>query len=410
MRLIVVQIITWVGAFLGGLTLLIVVNKAIREAGEALARRRRGILEPRIFEYAGATAGRAIQSYLPQPLRRGDRRLAGTILLELARVVKGETRDRVTAAFEALGAVQEAIRSLRSRRWWKRAEAAERIGLMRSQAAVEPLIGLMGDEVGEVRMRAARALGLIRGTTSVRTLVQALADPSRWSAIRVAEILISVGAEAVDELMRAWNNLPRHARISALDVLGRIRSLKARDLMTRSLSDADADIRARAAHGLGLIGDPDAAGALMKALRDPNWPVRAMAAKALGRLGDAAAIPALSEALKDREWWVRANAGEALRLLGPAGVEALVRMLDADDTYARHQAIAQLEEGRIIDQYVVDLVSPDPGRRDAAMAIIEKIIAQQRVGTLTRQAVENVQEGVRRALMTVLKRPVQGGS
>ena len=409
MRAIVVQIIAWVGSVLAGLTLLIVVNKAAREARERLARRRRTVLEPAIFAYAGAIDGRSIQAHLPQPLRRGDRRLAETILLEMARVVKGGTRDRLTAAFEALGSVREAIRDLRSRRWWKRADAAERLGLMRSRSAVEPLVALMGDDSGEVRMRAARALGLIRGSTSVRPLVQALADPSRWSAIRVAEILINVGAEAVGEVLAVWDNLPRHARISALDVLGRIRSLDARDLMTRCLDDPDADLRARAAHGLGLVGDPQAAGPLLRALQDREWPVRAMAAKALGRLGDAAAIPALCDALRDRQWWVRANAGEALRRLGPAGLDALVKMLDADDTYARHQAIAQLEEGRIIDQYVLDLVAPDPARRGAAMAIIEKIIAQERTGHLTQQAVENVQEGVRRALMTVLKRPVEGG-
>lgn len=410
MRSIVVHIIVWVGSILGALTLLIIVNKALREAREALARRRRAVLEPLVFQYAGATGGRAVQTHLPQPLKRGDRRLAETILLEMARVVKGETRDRITAAFEALGSVDEEIRGLRSRRWWRRAEAAERLGLMRGRAAVEPLVALMGDEIGEVRMRAARALGFIRGSTSVRPLVQALADPSRWSAIRVAEILINVGAEAVDELLSAWDNLPRHARVSALDVLGRVRSLKARDLMTRCLADADADIRARAAHGLGLIGDPQAAGAVLRALRDPEWPVRAMAAKALGRLGDNRAIPDLCEALKDRQWWVRANAGEALRSLGPAGLEALVRVLDSDDAYARHQAIAQLEEGRIIDQYVLDLVSPDPARRNAAMAFIEKVIAQQRLGHLTQHAIENAQEGIRRALMTILKRPVEGGS
>jgi HEAT repeat protein len=325
-------------------------------------------------------------------------------------VVKGETRDRITAAFEALGSVGEAIRGLRSRRWWRRAEAAERLGLMRSRAAVEPLVALMGDEVGEVRMRAARALGLIRGTTSVRPLVQALADPSRWSAIRVAEILINVGAEAVDELLAAWDGLPRQARVSALDVLGRIRSHKAVDLMTRCLADADPDVRARAAHGLGLIGDPQAAEALLGALRDAEWPVRAMAAKALGRLGDPRAVPALCDALRDRQWWVRANAGEALRRLGPPGLDALVRMVDADDAFARHQAIEQLEEGRIIDQYVADLVSPDPGRREAAMAFVEKVIAQQRLGHLTQQAIGNAQEGIRRAVMAILRRPVGSGS
>jgi HEAT repeat protein len=260
----------------------------------------------------------------------------------------------------------------------------------------------MNDEVGEVRIRAARALGIIRGQPSVRPLVRALADPSRWSAIRVAAILINVGAEAVDEVLAAYEDLPHRARLSALDILGRIRSLRASPLMRRSLSDPHPDIRSRAAHAMGLIGDPTQTDELIRALADPEWPVRAMAAKALGRLGASRAIPGLCEAMKDGQWWVRANAGEALRHLGPEGRDALIGMLDADDTYARHQALAQLEEGRILDEIVADLGARERIRREAALHCVQKIIAMERVDHLSQQALENTQESVRRTLSGVL--------
>jgi len=404
---ILIRLIAGTGALLGGLTLLIAFNKASREA---LDRRRRALLEPVIYEYANASGHRAIHDYLPKPLSRRDRRLAEAVLLDAASVVKGESRDRITAAFEALGSVRHSILHLRSQRWWKRAEAAERLGLMRSRAAVEPLVAAMNDPVGEVRIRAARALGIIRGSASIRPLVLALTDPSRWSAIRVAEILIGTGAEAVEELLAAYDSLPHHARISALDVLGRIRSLKAAGLIRKALKDPSPDIRARAANALGHVGDPGFAADLTDTLRDPEWPVRAMAAKALGRVGGRSAIAALCEAIKDRQWWVRSNAAEALRLLGPAGRDALVRMLDADDTYARHQAVAQLEEGRIIDEYLADLASADPARRESAIGFVEKIIRLERVDHLTQQAIDHAQEGVRLALLKILQRPPQGAS
>ena len=407
---ILIRLIAATGGVLLGLTVAIAINKAAREVREALDRRRRALLEPAVFQYAGATGHRSVHDYLPKPLSRRDRRLVEAILLDAARLVKGEARDRVTAAFEALGSVRESILRLKSRRWWARAEAAERLGLMGSRTAIEPLAGRLNDTVSEVRIRAARALGIIRGSTSIRPLVAALADPSRWSAIRMAEILINVGAEAVDELLAAYEALPQHARVSALDILGRIRTPRAAGLLVRCLEDPNRDIRARAAHALGLIGDPAFAGVLLRALRDSEWPVRAMAAKALGRVGGAAAIAPLCEALRDRQWWVRANAGEALRRLGPIGREALIRMLDADDTYARHQAVAQLQEGRILDEYIADLVSGDPARRSAAIGFVEKIISLDRVDHLTQEAIENTQEGVRSALLTILKRPVQGPS
>ncbi len=399
-----------IAGLLGGLTLLIVGNKGWRETRERLNRRRRTVLEPDIFKYIGGKGPEPIRGHMPRPRTRRDLRLTEEILLDASRLVKGGASARITGAFESLGSVSDAVRALGSRRWWKRAEAAEHLGLMRSKQAVESLAVAMNDPISEVRIRSARALGLIRGSTSIRPLVGALADPSRWSAIRVAEILISVGAEAVDELLRAYDTLPHHAKISTLDVLGRIRSHRGADLMRRSVRDAHPDIRARAAHAMGLIGDPGFVDDLVTALGDPEWAVRAMAAKALGRIGGGKAVPRLCEAITDRQWWVRANAGEALRGLGPAGREALIKMLDADDTYARHQAVTQLQEGRIIDEYIADLASPDPGKRAAAISFVEKIISLERVDHLTHEAIEHTQEGVRRTLLDILGQSPKGAS
>jgi len=441
MRTIVLQLIVGTAGLLLFLIAVIIVNKAMREVRESVESRRRAAFEPALAVYLGSADSRSILSYLPRRLGRRDRRIVETLLAEAAAagaqretaigrrvaaiadrrlvaavggnnaiaapaaaVVRDEARGRATAAFEALGSVDRALGDLDSHRWWRRAEAAERLGVMRCPRAADRLVRLMGDDVGEVRMRAAAALGLIRGATSIRPLVAALSDPSRWSAIRVAEILVGVGHEAVDELLPAWDNLPRHARLSALDILARLRTPRARDLMRRCLSDPSADIRARAAHGLGLIGDIGSVDALQEGLGDGAWPVRAMAAKALGRVGSPVAVPALARALEDREWWVRANAGEALRHLGDAGREALVGMLDASDPYARHQAVAQLEEGGVLDGWIADLGSPDEARRGSALRAIEKIIALGRTDHLAHQAASIAEEGVRRFLTEALRR------
>jgi HEAT repeat protein len=407
---VLVGLIYGVAGTLLGLALLIVINKAWRELHETVDRRRRTALEPAVFEYARNGSGRTIRDVLPKPLSPRDGRRVQAILMDAARLVKGDARDRITTAFEELGCVQQCVRALRSRRWWGRAEAAEKLGLMRSAAAVEPLAAAMDDPIAEVRIRAAHALGVIRGRTSVRPLVRALADPNRWSAIRLAEILIGVGAEAVDELLTEFDGLPLHARLLALEVFGRVRTQKASGLLRRCLEDSQPDLRARAAHAMGLIGDPAFTADLNEALGDDAWSVRAMAAKALGRIGQPDAIPRLCEALADRQWWVRTNAGEALRALGPPGREALIRMLETDDVYARHQAVAQLEEGGIIDEYVADLVSTDPRKREAAVRFVERVISLQRVDRLTQQAIEHTQESVRQALMRILGQAPQEAS
>jgi HEAT repeat protein len=409
-REILLVVITGTVSVLAALTLLIVFNKAWREAREALDRRRRVTLEPEVFRYAGAIDTRALREYLPLPLSTRDRRIVEAILLDLGGIVKGDSRVRVTAACETLGFVDTAIAGLKSRRWWKRAESAERLGAMRSGQAVDALVEAMNDPSSEVRIRAARALGLIRGRASIRSIVQALADPSRWSAIRLAEILIGAGEEAVDELLAAFDGLPQAARVSALDVLGRIRTPRSADLLRRSLRDSSPDCRARAAHAMGLIGDPAFVADLSAVLGDESWAVRAMAAKALGRIGAAAAVPRLAGLMSDREWWVRSNAGDALRTMGAPGREALIRTLEDPDPYARHQAVAQLEEGGLIDEHVADLGSPDAARREAAIQFVRKVISAQRVDRLSQQAVEHTQESVRRALLGILKRAPEGTS
>lgn len=397
-------------AVLGSLTFVIVANKAWREAREAIARRRRAVLEPEIFRYAGATDTKSIRDYLRLPLSPSDRALVDAILIDVAGILKGASRERITAAAEALGLTNDAIDGLRSRAWWRRAEAAEKLGVIGTKQAVDPLVAALDDPAGEVRLRAARALGLIRGQTSIRPLVQALADPSRWSAIRLAEILIGAGEEAVDQLLATYDALPSHARVSALDILGRIRTPRAAALLRRAIADEVPDVRARAAHAMGLLGDASFEPLLVQALGDDAWAVRAMSAKALGRIKAVGAIRALAGRLADREWWVRSNAGDALRALGPEGREALLLALDATDNYARHQALAQLQEGGVVDDFIGDLASDDPARRATASRFIEKVAALGRVRRLSDQAVTHAQEGVRRSLLDILKKAPGGAS
>jgi hypothetical protein len=107
---------------------------------------------------------------------------------------------------------------------------------------------------------------------------------------------------------------------------------------------------------------------------------------------------------------VRSNAGDALRSLGTPGREALIRTLEDPDVYARHQAVAQLEEGGIIDEYVSDLGAGEPAKREAAIQFIRKVINAQRIDRLSHQAVEHTQDSVRRTLLNILKPEPHGGA
>ena len=95
--------------------------------------------------------------------------------------------------------------------------------------------------------------------------------------------------------------------------------------------------------------------------------------------------------------------------MGNAGLEALTDMLSSDDPYARHMAVAQLEEGRVIDQFVAELTSTDATARAAAIRFIDKVTAAARIDERTRQAATSAQEGVRQALSHILRAPAPPG-
>jgi HEAT repeat protein len=324
------------------------------------------------------------------------------VLLDHAQRVRGVERERLGRAIDELGYVDRYLGGLESRRWWRRADSAERLGIAGAVRATQRLARSLSDPEPEVRIRAAKALGAVGGKAAITPLVHALAEPNRWSTIRIADILAGMRQEVVDELVAGFGGMNMHAKLAALDILGRVRSLSVVGWLRQRLEDRESDVRARAAHALGAIGDPDCGAVLVKGLSDAEWPVRAMAAKALGRIRHLAAIPALCGALRDKVWWVRANAAEALRLMGPKGDEALDRMLDDRDVYARHQAVLMLEESGVLDRQVDLLSRPQGPEREAAESLIRRFVRVGQMGRLRELLETHPDSRVREALAGIL--------
>ena len=127
------MLVLWsLGGTLVFLSLSIVVNKAMREYRESKADHLRAELEPTILAYVNGQ-GERLAPQLPH-LNAFGRRVVEGILLDNARFLKGFSKERITRACEELGFVSEKIRQLGSPRWWKRSEAAEKLGMMMSPA------------------------------------------------------------------------------------------------------------------------------------------------------------------------------------------------------------------------------------------------------------------------------------
>ena len=392
-------VLTIGGVFIG-LSTLIVVNKAYRESVEAYRRSRRRALEPLVLSYAHGDGSSSVADL--GEITRRDRPVLEEILLDHVQRVRGVEHERLSAALDELGFTDASIARLRGKRWWQRAEAAEKLGLARAARAVPWLAAALADEVSEVRMRAAKALGGVGGAAPVRDLIQALDQPNRWSTIRIADILTGMGREVIEDLVAVFPRLTPAGKLAALDIVGRIRPLHVVPWLLGRVRDPHLDVRARACHALGCIGDPEVTPAMLAALEDAEWPVRAMAAKALGRINNPEAIPALRLALRDSEWWVRSNAAHALRAMGSRGLDALEEALDDPDRFARHQAILMLQEAGVVDGHAEGLTLANDEGRSTAERFLRRLIASGQTEHLNALAAEHPHGEVRRALRAIL--------
>lgn len=187
----------------------------------------------------------------------------------------------------------------------------------------------------EVRLEAVRALGQMGpgSRRAVPDLAAALKDPNDTVRLNAALALYKVGPEAVealDELIDALKDPHPQVRMNsalALTQLGPACAPFIPSMLDAYQNDENGShvapfhhsVRQQLGRALGRIGPPakSAVPVLTASLSDGDAGVRATAAFALGRIGPdaASAIPSLELCLNDDEQVVRDSAKTALTLL-----------------------------------------------------------------------------------------------
>lgn len=295
-------------------------------------------------------------------LRRLDRDLT-PLLVERIRYLRGSSRDQMLDLVRELGLVERNQAALRSRRRWRRARAAERLGHFGGAQQVADLGVLVTDTDETVRAVAARALAQLGTPEAVEILVRTLDDPSELTRLRIAENLDRLGDQAVPQLIAHVEKSLVHdvdtgekGLLAVLSVLGGTRSYRARPVLRETIEVAQSvGVRAGAVWALGRCGGPNDVRLLTTCSRDQHGEVRQQAARALRSVGDTSGIPALEELMRDEVWTVRAEAGEALARMGLFGEDALVKFVGSRDAHVRDQAVTALEASGATARLVQDV-------------------------------------------------------
>ncbi|MFC2003844.1 HEAT repeat domain-containing protein [Chloroflexota bacterium] len=287
------------------------------------------------------------------PLARGlrpfDRGLIEETLLQQADELKGEERTTMTAVFERLDYVTEEINNLSSSRWWRRRDAAIKLGIMQSEKASPTLIQAIADPNEEVRLAAVRALGQMRDLESITTLLNILEKRADWTSGRILEILIGLG-DLIKKPVLPWLTSTTNPRVKLLlvQLCGLMRWSEVIPLLIPLLEDRNTEIRVSAAQAIGNIGgDITTAEHLVSMLIDENWEVRAQAAETLGLLQDVRILNQLKQCLSDENWQVRYNAAKAVFQLGKPGETELDEICRGPDSIAAGIAAQAVAEGRL---------------------------------------------------------------
>ena len=285
-----------------------------------------------------------------EPLKRGlfscDKKFIEELLLQQAAQLRGEGRRNMTAVFEKLGYVKSEIEASRSRRWWRRLEAAINLGTMQSQHAVSALIDVVRDPSEDVRLAAVRALGQLNEPRGLQLLLDAMEEGGGcWTGSSIVEVLVGMGPHIAPEIVpRLESTTDINARLLYVQLCGLLQITAALGSLLLLLGDPDRETRISAARALGQIGDISAVESLIISLDDKSWEVGAEAARALGSLGDKQAAQKLKQALSDDSWWVRHNAADSLYQLGGEGIEALRDASCSDEGAPRTVAAQVLAE------------------------------------------------------------------
>jgi HEAT repeat protein len=209
-----------------------------------------------------------------------------------------------------------------------RSRAAEALGKIGSEQAVDRLLTALDDPNDNVRWGAAEVLGEIGSEQAVDRLLTALDDPNDNVRSRAAEALGKIGSEqAVTELLKALDDSGGDVRSRATEALGKIGSKQAVTGLLKALGDLNDNVRSSAATALGKIGSEQAVIGLLKALDDPDSDVRWSATEALGKIGGKQAVTGLLKALGDLNDNVRSRAAEALGKIGGDQVSELLKTL-----------------------------------------------------------------------------------
>jgi len=242
-----------------------------------------------------------------------------------------------------------------------RYEAAQELGTMQDDRAVQCLIDALPDSNHKVQYAALSGLVKHGDNRAAEPIIaMLLIDPRNrlWELLKLnigmrlrngLQALVQAGDDHIADLLIAALNdeeFDELQRAYIIKLLGRTADYRVVDAFIGALNDDSDEIRAAAADALGWIGHESAVEPLIKMLGDRNTIMREIAVDALGRMGDARAVEPLMDILDsdDSEWVRRVSALALGEINDSRAIEPLAAALNDYSADVREAAFEALKK------------------------------------------------------------------
>jgi HEAT repeats len=328
------------GILLGGLIVLIILNRWFRLRRSTRLNPRREAIDASMRRWAAGTtplAGVLVGlSRLPVPL-------AIDALVKWSARVPGERWRQLAQALEHHWWARLVRTNSTSARWWKRLETARFLSVVATPKDVSRLTQLINDPHPAVHVAAVASLERMENTSLTLAALDRLPRLAPTVQAYYAAMLLRSRPVVIEHLQKRLRStedpaLPRLAEFAA-----RLGEPALRERLTALADHADPEVRIQSARALGSFPHRESVAALKRLATDDAWAVRAQAVRSLGMIADVSTLPLVKAGLRDTEWWVRLRAALALMRFAAAGRNALLEAEIGPDAFAR--AMAQLVLG-----------------------------------------------------------------
>jgi len=227
----------------------------------------------------------------------------------------------------------------------------------KAKGNIEKLVKALEDVKPEVRQAAAEALGALKAEPAVDPLAGLFDDSEAPVVLSAVTAMVSIGTEsAATHLILALKLENADARAIAAGGLGELKAVKAVGELIAVLDDEEDSVACIAATALGQISEESASADLARTLKSSSKNLRLASAEALGSTGGNDAAKGLIGALADKDTKVRSAAINSLSTLGTVSTPFVLNALKNDHLHIRSGAIAVLKKQNALPTKGADLI------------------------------------------------------